>query len=320
MSSGSEAVELAMKIARRWGYRVKGIAPNQAKILTISNNYHGKTLAPLSASSFKSFRNDFGPFVPGVGSDVCGFPIRYNHAEDIQKAFEEHGSDICALIIESIQGYAGCIPAEVGYLEAVRELCTKHNVLYVADEIQTGFGRTGYLMAYKAAGIQPDLLVVGKALTGGMYPMSLVLGKDTAMTQIHPGEHSSTFAANPMGSAIAMTAVDVILEEKLPERSRRLGKVLLERLSALQSPAASIRATGRGLFCTLHIDPTESPARVTAERVGTLARQRRLIVVNAENRIRINPPLVIEENDLLKGIEILKSALEDCLTIGELKI
>ncbi|KAJ4188297.1 hypothetical protein NW767_011959 [Fusarium falciforme] len=187
MNSGSEGVDMAIKIARKWGYNVKGIEPDQAKVLTVTGNYHGKTLGPVSGSSFSYAKDGFGPLLPNIGPNVAGFEVRFSNLDDIKKAFETSGKELAAVLIECVQGFAGCLPTEPGYLQAVQELCREHNVLLIADEIQTGFGRTGTLMAYQHDGIKPDLVVIGKALTGGLYPMSMVLGSKTIMTQIHIG-------------------------------------------------------------------------------------------------------------------------------------
>lgn len=210
MNSGSEGIDLAIKIARKWGHNVKGIQSDEAKILTVTGNYHGKTLGPLSGSSNKDIKEGefeklpsshaecgklitphtagFGPFLPNIGPSVAGFPVRFNSLEDIKTAFNRNGTQIAAVIIECVQGYGGCLPAEPGYLRGVRDLCKQHQILLIADEIQTGFGRTGALMAYQHEDIKPDMVVLGKALTGGLYPMSLIVGKRSVMTQIKPGE------------------------------------------------------------------------------------------------------------------------------------
>ncbi|KAH7177105.1 putative ornithine aminotransferase [Dactylonectria macrodidyma] len=318
MNSGSEAVDLAIKYARKWGYNCKGIEPDQAKILTVTGNYHGKTLAPLSGSSFSDVREGFGPFLPNVGPDVAGFPVRFNEVDDLEKAFEASGKELAAVIIECVQGYGGCLPADPGYMHALRGLCRSHNVLLIVDEIQTGFGRTGALMAYQHYDIKPDLVVVGKALTGGLYPMSMILGSKAIMTQIRPGEHSSTFAANPLASAVALAAIDVTLSEDLPGRSCRLGAQLLDRLALLRSPHAHLKVTGLGLFVALHIDGTHPSGRVTADRLSRLMRKRGVVVIAAGNRLRIAPPLVISEEDLWSAIDTLEKALIDLVDLEEI--
>ncbi|OJZ83021.1 hypothetical protein ASPFODRAFT_89456, partial [Aspergillus luchuensis CBS 106.47] len=312
MNSGSEAVDLAIKISRKWAYNVKKIQPNCAKVLTVTGNYHGKIMAPLSGSSNADIRDGFGPFVPLVGPEVAGFPVRFNSVDDMKNALEKDGKDIAAVIIECVQGYGGCLPAEPGYLQAVQELCRQHNVLFVADEIQTGFGRTGTLMAYQHEQVRPDLVILGKALTGGMYPMSMVVGNRSVMTQIPAGQHSSTYAANPLASSVAIAAIDVTISSDLVERSRRLGSQLMQRLAALKCRTGTgIHVTGRGLFCALHIDETDPSGRITAQRLGRLMMKRGVVAIAAGNRVRIAPPLVITEEDLWKGVDVLESALDD---------
>ncbi|WAO91475.1 Ornithine aminotransferase [Fusarium falciforme] len=318
MNSGSEGVDMAIKIARKWGYNVKGIEPDQAKVLTVTGNYHGKTLGPVSGSSFSYAKDGFGPLLPNIGPNVAGFEVRFTNLDDIKKAFETSGKELAAVLIECVQGFAGCLPTEPGYLQAVQELCREHNVLLIADEIQTGFGRTGTLMAYQHDGIKPDLVVIGKALTGGLYPMSMVLGSKTIMTQIHIGVHTSTFAANPLASAVGIAAVDVVISEGLAERSRRLGAELKDRLNSISSPHTTVKATGRGLFCALHIDESHPSGRVTAERLSRLMRKLGVVIIAVGNRLRIAPPLVIREEDLWKGVNILEEALSKLIYVEDI--
>jgi ornithine--oxo-acid transaminase len=188
MNSGSEAVETGIKIARKWGYNVKGIPSDQALVLTIKDNYHGKTMGPLSASSTEYIRRDFGPFVPGVSPSIDGRLIRWNNLEDLEWAFQQKGNTLAALMIECVQGHAGCLPCSDEYLQGASELCKRYRVLLIADEIQSGFGRTGHLMAYQAARIRPDMVTLGKAMTGGVIPMSMVVGTRECMGQLQYGE------------------------------------------------------------------------------------------------------------------------------------
>ncbi|KAL4971417.1 pyridoxal phosphate-dependent transferase [Aspergillus desertorum] len=273
MSSGSEAVDVAIKIARKWGYNMKGIPENKAKILTVTGKYHGKVLGPLCIlGGSPGSITGFGPILPNVGHDVLGSPIRFNCIEDIERAFEVDGDGIAAIILERVQGYGGCVPAEPGYIPAVYNLCRKHNVLFIADEIQTGFGRTGWLMSYQQEGIRPDIVILGEALTGGQYPMSMVVGDTAVMTQIKPGQPPHAL--------------------NLPQCTK-------------------INVTGRGLFCALHFDESSGSGRVMAERLGMLLLKKGLIAIWAENRIRIAPPLVIAEEDLWKGVDIIEKSLHE---------
>ena len=188
MNSGSEAVDLAIKVVRKWGYVVKGIEPDQALVVTISGNYHGKSLGPLSASNNDKIRSGYGPYLPGVGPTVNGRLIGFSKIEDLEYAFKVAGARIAGVIVECVQGYAGCLPTSPGYIKAAYDLCKKNNSLFVADEIQSGFGRTGYFMAYEKEGIHPDLVILGKALTGGMYSIGMVVGSRDVLGQMQPGE------------------------------------------------------------------------------------------------------------------------------------
>jgi ornithine--oxo-acid transaminase len=331
MNSGSEAVDLAIKISRKWGYEVKGIEADNAMVVTITGNYHGKTLGPLSASSNNHIRDGFGPYIPGVGPFIDGRNIRFSNIEDLEFVFERHGDRIAAVILECVQGYAGCLPAEQGYLKAAYTLCKKHNALFVADEIQAGFGRTGYLMSYQAAGIKPDMITLGKALTGGVYSMSMVLGCKEAMSLLQYGQyvfhrnnilhsltmhrHSSTFSGNPLACAVASEAINVIIDERLSERSLRLGTELKRRLESIKSPFTTVSATGRGLFLCIYIDESHPSGRVTAHRLCALMRRRGVLAYSYSNRIRIAPPLVIEEADLWRGIGIIEKSLNELVVI-----
>ncbi|KAK4940218.1 hypothetical protein LTR10_019647 [Elasticomyces elasticus] len=318
MNSGSEATDLAIKLARKWGYKVKGIPPNEAMVVTLAGNYHGKTLGPLSASNNATIREGFGPFIPGVGPVVDGRTVRYNHIEDLEEAFRTSGHRIAGVMIECVQGYAGCVPAAEGYVKAMADLCRKNNALFIADEIQSGLGRAGYMMAYQKENVHPDMTILGKALTGGVYPMSMVLGAKEVMGLLQPGEHSSTFSGNPLASAVALAAVDVVIDEGLPERSLRLGNALKERLRTINSPYAATLVTGQGLFCAFHIDESHPSGRVTAARLTKLMRQRGVLAYSVANRVRIAPPLVIAEKDLFAGVDILERSLNDLVDLGEI--
>ncbi|OQU98353.1 hypothetical protein CLAIMM_04150 [Cladophialophora immunda] len=263
MNSGSEATDLAIKLARRWGYNVKGIRPDEALVVTLAGNYHGKTLGPLSASDNTFLRRAFGPFIPGVGPTVDGRTVRYNCIDDLEEAFRSSGHKIAGVMVECVQGYAGCIPADDEYIRAVADLCRRHQALFIADEIQSGFGRAGYLMAYQKYHVEPSMVLLGKALTGGVYPMSMVVGRREVMDQLQAGEHSSTYSGNPLASAVAIAAVDVVLDESLPERSLRLGHLLQARLRAITSPYTTLRVTGQGLLCALHLDESHPSGRIT---------------------------------------------------------
>ncbi|KAL6251252.1 hypothetical protein RBB50_001460 [Rhinocladiella similis] len=315
MNSGSEATDTAIKIARKWGYCVKGIDEDKAKIITLSGNYHGKLLGPLSASDNPKITKGFGPYLPGVGPKIGDRTVRFNNLEDMTYAFENWGHEIAGVMVECVQGYAGCLPAKEEYINGVYALCKKYNSLFIADEIQSGFGRAGYLMSYQKYNVRPDMITIGKALTGGVYAMGMVLGTNEVMSQLQPGEHSSTFSANPIASAVALEAVDVVLDEQLPERSLRLGAALIKRLSAIQTADVKTRVTGSGLFCSFNIEESHPPGRVTAAKLTEFMRKRGVMIYSVENRLRIAPPLTIQEKHLWRGVDILESSLQELSSV-----
>ncbi|EXJ77076.1 ornithine-oxo-acid transaminase [Capronia epimyces CBS 606.96] len=316
MNTGSDAIDLVIKLARHWGYTRKGIAKDEAVVLTCTGNFHGKTLTPLAASTNEDIKAYFGPFLPGVGAECNGRTVRFNNVEDLRQVLESDGHRVAAFMVECVQGYGGCRPVSEGYLRAVRELCTKHNVLLVIDEIQSGFGRAGYFMSYQKENIQPDLLVLGKALTGGVYAMSMVLGSKEVMGDRLPGQHSSTFSGNPLACAVALEAINVVLDEKLPQRARDLGDRARARLQSIQSPFIA-EVTGQGLMIAVSIDESHPSGRVKASRLAALMAQRGVILYSAAHRIRMSPPLVMEETDLWGGIDIFESCLRDLVNIDE---
>lgn len=285
MNSGAEAVETAIKMARKWGYSVKGVAPDQAEIITCEGNFHGRTTTIVGFSSEQQYREGFGPFTPG-------FPvIPYGDAEALEKAI---GPNTVAFLVEPIQGEAGIIVPPEGYLRKARELCREHNVLLLADEIQSGLGRTGKLFACEWERVVPDALIVGKALSGGFYPVSAVLANDGLMGVFHPGDHGSTFGGNPLASAVARAALEVIRDEKLVERSHDLGLYLDEHLRSLpQDHIEEIR--GRGLWIGIEIRKSSGSARPYCEALlerGILAKE------THDQVVRIAPPLVITREEI----------------------
>src|SRR5690606_20849559 len=218
MNSGAEAVETAVKIARKWSYEVKGIAENKAQIIVCDNNFHGRTTTIVSFSNDPDASTNYGPFTPGF------VRIPYNSLEALEQILQDQSATTAAFLVEPIQGEAGVYVPDAGYLKGALELCKKYNVLFIADEVQTGIARTGQLIACHHEGVQPDILILGKALSGGMYPVSAVLADDHSMNVIKPGQHGSTFGGNPMACAVAMAALDVVADEGLSERAEKLGK------------------------------------------------------------------------------------------------
>lgn len=255
MNTGAEAVETAIKVARRWGYEKKGIRDHQAMVLSATNNFHGRTIAIISMSTDPDSYDRFGPFLPSVGPTcpVTKNQIRYGEIEDLEAALEAHGKNVAGFLVEPIQGEAGIKIPPPGYLKKAYELCRKHNVLFIADEIQTGLARTGRLLAVDHEDIKPDVLILGKALSGGVYPVSAVLASKEVLLTIKPGEHGSTYGGNPLGCAVAITALEVLRDEKMAENSETMGKLFRSLLSEIKSPVIkAIR--GRGLLNAIEID------------------------------------------------------------------
>jgi ornithine--oxo-acid transaminase len=282
MNSGAEAVETAIKIARKWAYVVKGVPRHQAEIIVCSGNFHGRTISVISFSTEPLYRDDFGPFTPG-------FTITpYGDAEAIAAAITPNTA---AVMLEPIQGEAGVIIPEEGYLKRVREICDANNVLFIADEIQTGLGRTGRLFACEHEGVRADITVIGKALSGGFYPVSAVLADRPIMGLFRPGEHGSTFGGNPLGSAIARAAIQVITEEKLIENGSEMGEYLLDQLSEINSPHIK-EVRGKGLMIGIELKDSARGARRFCE---ALQKHHILAKETHEHVIRLAPPLVIDK-------------------------
>jgi ornithine--oxo-acid transaminase len=282
MNTGAEAVETAIKAARRWGYGRKGIAADQAQIIVCQGNFHGRTTTIVGFSSEAEYRRGFGPFTPGFVS------IPYGDLDALRHAI---GPNTCAFLVEPIQCEAGILIPPEGFLAAAAQLCRERNVLFVADEIQTGLGRTGSWFVCQRAGVRPDVYILGKALSGGFYPVSAVIGTHEVMDLFTPGSHGSTYGGNPLGCAVSRAALQVLREENLVERAERLGRKLLEALKPLEGPLVR-EVRGRGLLVGLELN---TPARPYCERLmerGLLCKETHDYVV------RLAPPLVIEEPDL----------------------
>lgn len=281
MNSGAEAVETALKIARKWAYQVKKIPRHQAEIITCAGNFHGRTITTISFSTEPLYRDDFGPFTPGFVT------VPYGDADAIANAIT---ANTAAVLLEPIQGEGGVIIPPMGYLKKVAELCKKNNVLFIADEIQTGLGRTGKLFAAQHEGVRPDVTVVGKALAGGFYPVSAVLADKEILGLFTPGEHGSTFGGNPLAAAIARAALNVIVEEHLVERAAELGEYFVEQLVEISSPHVK-EVRGRGLLIGVELKKEAGGARRFCEGLqakGILAKE------THEHVIRFAPPLVID--------------------------
>ena len=293
MNTGVEAVETAIKLARRYGYEVKGIAPDRAEIVVFTNNFHGRTTAAVSASSTQEYRRNFGPFTPGF------VHVAYGDYDALGNAVNEN---TCAVLIEPIQGEGGVIVPPEGFLKRAWGLCREHRVLFMADEIQTGFGRTGDLFACDHEGVKPDVLIVGKALGGGYYPVSAVLAGRDLMLLFRPGEHGSTFGGNPLGSAVAVASLDVIVEENLSSRARYAGAKIMQALRAIKSPVIK-EVRGRGLLIGVELTlPARKVSEAMLER-GVAAKD------THENVLRIAPPLIVGDTE----IDLILRVFEDAL-------
>jgi len=311
MNTGAEGVETALKLARKWGYLKKGIPQDKAMIFSCTNNFHGRTIAIVSMSTDPDSTTDFGPFVPSIGC-VCPVSkkkLNYNSLEDLEAALEAHGPNVAAFLVEPIQGEAGIFVPDEGYLTKAYELCKKHNVLFIADEIQTGLARTGKLLAIDHEDIKPDILILGKALSGGIYPVSAVLANKDVMLCIQPGEHGSTYGGNPLGCAVAMAALQVIRDENLVEKADKLGKLFRQALLDIKSPLISI-VRGKGLLNAIVID--ESKFDKSAWQICLLMKHYGILAKPTHrNIIRLAPPLCITEEELMKGVDIIKRVLEE---------
>jgi len=315
MNTGAEAVETALKLARKWGYTKKGIPENQAIILSCTGNFHGRTLGIISMSTDPDCRRGFGPFLPMTGS-VCPVSERalaYNCVDDLEAALKAHGPNVAGFLVEPIQGEAGIYVPDEGYLSKCYALCKQYNVLFIADEIQTGLGRTGRLLAVDHEHVRPDILILGKALSGGVYPVSAVLASKDIMLCIQPGEHGSTYGGNPLGCAVAMAALEVLKEEKLAERADVLGERFRSGLKAIKNPLIQL-VRGKGLLNAMIID--ESASDKTAWHVCLLLKKNGLLAKPTHrNIIRLAPPLCITEAEIDQALSIIQKTLDEALTV-----
>lgn len=302
MNSGVEGGETALKLTRKWAYKVKGVAADQAKTVFAAGNFWGRTLAAISASTDPDSRNEYGPFLPGY------VIIPYNDLTALEETLAADPT-IAGFMVEPIQGEAGVVVPDEGYLRGVRDLCTKYNVLFIADEVQTGLGRTGKRLACDHEGVRPDILVLGKALSGGVYPVSCVLADDEIMLTIRPGEHGSTYGGNPLACAVTMAALDVIREEKLAENAERMGELFRRRMSELSQKSDLITLVrGKGLLNAIVINDTETSN--TAWQLCLDLKDRGLLAKPTHgNKIRFAPPLVITEAQMEEACAIIEQAV-----------
>ncbi|UWY27905.1 ornithine--oxo-acid transaminase [Flavobacterium sp. TR2] len=304
MNTGAEAVETALKISRKWAYEVKGIPENQAQIIVCENNFHGRTTTIISFSNDETARKNFGPFTDGF------IKIEYDNLEALENALNS-SKNIAGFLVEPIQGEAGVYVPSEGYLAKAKALCEKHNVLFIADEVQTGIARTGKLLAVHHENVQPDVLILGKAISGGVYPVSAVLCNDEIMNVIKPGQHGSTFGGNPVAAAVAVAALEVIKDEKLAENAERLGVILREGLNKIAEKNNLITLVrGKGLLNAIVINTDEESD--LAWEICLKFRDNGLLAKPTHgNKIRLAPPLVMTEEQILECLQIIEKSLNE---------
>ncbi len=300
MNSGAEADETALKLIRKWAYKVKGIPQNEAKIVVCNGNFHGRTITIISMSSDPDAYNHYGPYTPGF------INIPYNDTVALEQAFQD--PNVAGFLVEPIQAEAGVYIPEDGFLKKASDLCKKYNVLFAADEVQTGFGRTGKFMACDYENVRPDLLILGKAASGGLYPVSCVLADDKIMLTIKPGEHGSTYGGNPVAGRVSMAAINVLIEENLTENSMKMGEIFRREMRAVKSGMIE-EVRGKGLLNAVAIRPTRGKTAwdicLAMKENGILAKP------THEHIIRFTPPLVINEEQITDAIERIKKTFEE---------
>jgi ornithine--oxo-acid transaminase len=297
MNSGAEGVETALKLARKWGYKVKGIAREQVKIVVCNGNFHGRTISIISMSSDPDAYNEYGPYTPGFVN------IPFNDVVALEKALSD--PDVAAFLAEPIQAEAGVFVPDDGYLRAARELCDQYNVLFIADEIQTGIARTGRLLACDHEDVKPDMLILGKALSGGMYPVSCVLANNEVMLTIKPGEHGSTYGGNPIAAAVSVEALQIIKDEKLAENAEKMGRIFRREMADTNSPMVE-EVRGKGLLNAITIRPRNGKA---AWDVCLVMKEHGVIAKPTHGHIiRFTPPLIITEDQMMDAIGKIKKA------------
>lgn len=299
MNTGAEGVETAIKLCRKWAYQKKNIAPDKAKIIVCEGNFHGRTTTIISMSTDPDARNEFGPYTPGF------ITIPYNDINALKEALNDE--NVAGFLVEPVQGEAGVVIPDIGYLRNADDLCRRRKVLFIADEVQTGLGRTGKMLCCDHEHVHPDILILGKALSGGMYPVSAVLADDEIMLCIKPNEHGSTYGGNPLACKVAIAALEVLQNEKLSENAERLGKILLGELKSIRHKKIKT-VRGKGLFCAMVID--DSSGKNAWDLCLALKENGLLAKPTHGDIIRFAPPLVITDEQLKECIGIIKSTLE----------
>lgn len=295
MNTGAEAVETALKLARRWGYRIKGVAPEKAKIVVCSENFHGRTITIISMSTDPSSYTDFGPYTPGF------IKVEYNQVDALAEALKD--PDVVGFLLEPIQGEAGVVVPDDGYLRRCYDLCKQHNVLFIADEIQTGIGRTGKLLACDYEDIHPDILILGKALSGGVTPVSAVLASDEIMLTIAPGEHGSTYGGNPLAAAVGIAALEVVRDEKLSENAYAMGELFRSEMEKIDNPMIK-QVRGKGLLNAVVTEPKDG--KVAWDICLALKENGLIAKPTHDHIIRFTPPLIINREQMMEAIGIIK--------------
>lgn len=298
MNTGAEAVETALKLCRRWGYRKKGVAPEKAKIVVCSDNFHGRTITILSMSTDPSAYADFGPYTPGF------IKVPYNDTEAVRRAVQD--PDVVGFLVEPIQGEAGVVVPDDGYLQTCHILCRQQQVLFIADEIQTGIGRTGKLLACDYEEVHPDILILGKALSGGVTPVSAVLANDEIMLTIAPGEHGSTYGGNPLAARVAIAALEVVRDEHLSENAYEMGELFRSEIEKIKNPMIR-KVRGKGLLNAVVTQPKDGK---TAWDICLALKENGLIAKPTHDHIiRFTPPLVITREQMLEAIDVIRDTL-----------
>jgi ornithine--oxo-acid transaminase len=301
MNSGAEAVETALKLARKWGYLKKNIPLNEALIVTCENNFHGRTITIVSISTDQDARAHYGPYTPGF--EV----IPYNDVKALSRLLEEKGDAIAGFLVEPIQGEAGVYVPDEGYLKACYDLCKKHNVLFIADEVQTGIARTGKMLCCDHEGVRPDIVILGKAISGGVLPVSAVLADDAIMLTIKPGQHGSTFGGFPLACRVATAALGVVKEEHLAEKAEYLGNIFRGEMKKIESPLIK-QVRGKGLLNAIVIEPHQG--KEAWDLCLKMAENGLLAKPTHQHIIRFAPPLVITEEELREAVEIIRSSIQ----------
>ena len=301
MNTGAEGVETALKLARKWAYQVKGVADNEAIIVTCKNNFHGRTISIISYSTDHNAKKEYGPYTPGFET------IEYNDTKALENILKEKGENIAGFLVEPIQGEAGVVVPDEGYLKTCYDLCKKHNVLFIADEIQTGIARTGKMLCCDHENIKPDIIILGKALSGGVLPVSAVLCDNEIMMTISPGQHGSTFGGFPLACKVATAAIKVVLDENLAEKAEKYGEIFRDKMRNIDSPLIKL-VRGKGLLNAVEIQPYKG--KTAYDVCVEMAKNGLLAKPTHQHIIRFAPPLVITEDQLYEGIAIIEKSIK----------